>query len=93
MRVKAADRNNKNLSKDIREQLISLFFDNSEAQYSIHNICKQGIHYDAQIGEYWRPLTSVICLAHLSKGIIYDNSENEILKVGSTFNEGKHYRK
>lgn len=65
--------------KRIKKSVLREFFDNFSSALSIHNICQKGRKYDAKIGEYWRPLTAILCLGTLCCDEILDNFDNTII--------------
>jgi len=62
------------------EPVIKLFLDSSDYKLSIHNICRiGGREFGARAGYYWRPLTAILSLAHLSCEKVYSLDDNSTL--------------
>lgn len=63
-----------------RIKIINLFRDYRKAKLSIHNICSEGMeNFDTNVGEFWRPLTSIICLGRLACEAVYSNDDNSLI--------------
>lgn len=63
----------------IRENIIKIFLDRISSQYGIQNICKAGREFNANIGEYWRPLTAILSICKLAQSKIFDNHDGALI--------------